>query len=205
MLLVKDLALLNGKRVSLKLEEGGEYVLRGSNGSGKTLLLRSLAGLYSSESIEFSWKGKAFSELSPEDYRTRVLYVSPSTAMSPEITAEEFFLSPWKLSAYKDHPIDLSFENSLKEWGIAGKTLGHLSSGQKQLLGLIRALSLKAEILLLDEPTSHMDQEKTLIAEKLLKEWKAKSPGRIILIVTHSGEQAQRFQTTLNFQDLISP
>lgn len=205
MLLVKDLVLLNGSKVSLTLEEGGEYVLRGSNGSGKTLLLRTLAGLYSGMASEFSWKGKSFAEYSPEDFRTRVLYVSPTTAMTPEMTAEEFLNAPLKLSTYQNYPADKTHHNLLREWGISGKTLGHLSSGQKQLLGIIRAISLKAEVLLLDEPTSHMDHEKTLIVEKLLKDWQAKSPERILLIVTHSEEQAQRFRTKISFSDLTSP
>lgn len=204
MLLVKDLLLLNGKRISLTLEDGGEYVLRGSNGSGKTLLLRTLAGLYSGAATEFSWRGKPFSGYSPEEYRSGVMYVSPTTAMSPEMTADEFLVAPLKLAVYRNHPLDITLQNLLNEWGILGKTLGHLSSGQKQLLGLIRALSLKAEILLLDEPTSHMDQEKTQFAEKLLKEWQAKSPERIVLVVTHSEEQAQRFRTKISFSDLIS-
>ncbi len=204
MLLVKDLMLLNGRKISLTLEAGGEYVLRGKNGSGKTLLLRTLAGLYSGESSEFSLSGKELVDYSPEEFRSKILYVSPATAMSPEMTAEKFLQAPHRLSVYQGWKSEFSSANYLKEWGMSGMTLGHLSSGQKQLLSLLRALSLRADILLLDEPTSHMDQEKTLIAEKLLKEWKAQDPKRIILMVTHSDEQAQRFGKRINFEEITS-
>ncbi len=204
MLLVKDLALLNGRKVSMKLDDGGAYVLRGSNGSGKTLLLRSLAGLYVGTSAEFVFNNKRMEEFSPEEFRSRVMYVSPSTSMSPDMTVDNFLAAPLKLAAYKDFTSDFPTKDYLTEWGIAGKTLGHLSSGQKQLLGLLRALTLKADILLLDEPTSHMDQEKTLKAESLLRDWKAKDPARIILLVSHSEEQASRMGTVIRFEDIQS-
>jgi putative ABC transport system ATP-binding protein len=201
MLLVKGLQLLNGKNVDLELREGEGYVLEGPNGSGKSVLLRTLAGLYPATSSQFEYRGKKADEYSAEDYRTRVLYVGSTTHFSGEMTAEEFLEAPFKLSVYRGHRPETDFKNYLMKWGVQGKKLAVLSSGQKQLLVILRAMSLKAELLLLDEPTSHMDREKTLETEKMLSLWK--SQGRSYLIISHSDDQAQRLGKRIQFSSLV--
>lgn len=200
MLLVKNLSLLNGKKIDIELNEGEGYVLEGPNGSGKSVLLRTLAGLYPSTWERFSFNGKNAEEFSPEEFRSKVLYVGSTTHFPGEMTVEEFLSAPAKLGVYKGHSFP-QFEETLRRWNLPGKKLAILSSGQKQLLVILRALNLKAELLLLDEPTSHMDKEKTLETEKLLLEWKR--PGRTFLVISHSEEEARRLGKRIQFQDLV--
>lgn len=201
MLLVKELALLNGKKVDLELNDGEGYVLEGPNGSGKSVLLRTLAGLYPSTWNQFEFRNKKQEEYSPEDFRTRVLYVGSTTHFPGDMTTEEFLAAPLKLSVYRGHQPDSGLKDHLRKWGIEGKKLSFLSSGQKQLLVILRAMSLRAELLLLDEPTSHMDREKTFETEKMLSEWK--SQGRTYLIISHSDDQAGRLGKRIQFSTLV--
>lgn len=202
MLLVKELELLNGKKVSLELNKGQGYVLQGPNGSGKSVLMRTLAGLYPAKYSAFSFQGKNIEEYPAEEMRSRILYSSSSTSLPGEMTSEEFLAAPFKLGVYKGHQSPIEFKDYLRKWHLKGMPLAQLSSGQKQLLVLMRALSLKAELLLLDEPTSHMDSERTQEIEDLLKLWL--NPDRSYLVVSHSNEQAIRLGTKINFSEITS-
>jgi ABC-type multidrug transport system ATPase subunit len=201
-LLVKELKLLTGKSVSLELTKGQGYVLQGSNGIGKTVLLRTVAGIYSAEYSVFTFHGKDVASYRAEEFRSRILYVGSTTHMIAEMTSEEFINAPLRLEIYRGHKSDILVNDYLKKWHLAGKKMAHLSSGQKQLLILLRALTLKGELLLLDEPTSHMDPERTAEAESLIQSWI--TPERSYLLVSHSVAQAERLGTKIGFKDLLT-
>lgn len=198
MLLVKDLELLNGKKVSLELNKGRGYVLQGPNGSGKSVLLRTLAGLYPAKYASFSFLGKNIEEYPAEEMRSRILYSSSNTSLPGDMTSEEFLAAPFKLGVYKGYQSPIDFTDYLKKWHLKRMPLAILSSGQKQLLVIMRALSLKAELLLLDEPTSHMDSERTQEIEEMLRLWL--KGDRSYLVVSHSNEQAARLGTRIEFK-----
>jgi putative ABC transport system ATP-binding protein len=65
-----------------------------------------------------------------------------------------------------------------------------LSTGERQRLGLIRALTLDPKVLLLDEPTGALDADNTALVEAMLKQ--RLSDGASVIMVTHSAEQAAR-------------
>lgn len=205
MLLVKNLALPNGTKIDLSLDQDQGLILRGPNGAGKSLLLKSLANLYPTTFDSFTYQGKSITEWSPELYRSKVLYLPSTHQSSLNQTSDEFLKSPFRLKVYKDHAPSIDTETYLSQWNLKGKKFSELSSGQKQSLSFLRGLSLKAEILLLDEPFSHLDQERTHELESLLLQWKKASKGTFIL-VSHNDGQAQRLhQKTLNFDQLQRP
>jgi ABC-type multidrug transport system ATPase subunit len=201
-LVVKDLALLTGRKVNLTLEKGQRYVLQGPNGSGKTVLLRTLAGLYPTTYAEFVFEEKKLDDWIMEDYRSQVLYTGTTTHLPGEMSTEEFLAAPFKLMIYQDMAPAISTEEYLARWKLSGKILSHLSSGQKQLLILLRALSLHPKLLLLDEPTSHMDPERTKEVEELLLKWQ--TPEKSYLLISHSEKQSETMGKTILFNEIIS-
>jgi ABC-type iron transport system FetAB ATPase subunit len=74
--------------------------------------------------------------------------------------------------------------------GLLEGALDRLSTGERQRLALLRALSLAPPVLLLDEPTGPLDQAITVLVEDLLREQLAR--GTAIILVTHSPQQAAR-------------
>lgn len=191
MLRVEKLKLPNEKVISFSLKDNEGVVIEGPNGAGKSLLLKSLALLYPVSCEEFFFQDKNVRGLNPQEFRSQVLYVSTNVLLVKDQSVEEFFQSVLKLAVYKNHEFKFDYHSYLKKWGITNQSVSILSSGQRQMIAVLRALSLKAKILLLDEPTANLDQDKTLEVEELLKEWRVRTGGGIIMI-SHSPEQATR-------------
>lgn len=192
MLLVEELSLPHGKKVSVSFEAGVSYGLTGPNGSGKSLLLKSLAHLLPTTFKSFTYQGKSVLEYSPEQYRSSVLYLPSVPSVTDQLSVEDYISLPLKMAVYKNHRSSFAADSYIKRFGLEGKTLSHLSSGQKQVLSFLRAMTLKADVLLLDEPTSHLDPAMTQELESLLLEWKNSDSRRSFVLVSHHDEQVRR-------------
>jgi ABC-type multidrug transport system ATPase subunit len=203
MLRVKSLTLPNQKTVDFELPSGEALIIRGRNGSGKSLLLKSLAQLCEAPWKEFQFEGQDVSLLNPEEYRSLVLYVSTTPLLMKDETVEEFFTSVLKLHVYKNHSSDFNYQSYLRHWGIENTRVAMLSSGQKQLISILRALTLKAKVLLLDEPTSNLDHDRTIEVEELLLDWKKRTQGSFLMI-SHGRDQIQRLNLPcVEFESLV--
>jgi ABC-type phosphate transport system ATPase subunit len=104
---------------------------------------------------------------------------------------DEFFQSAFDLQIYKDLKVTFPWKDYLTRWNVQEKSFQNLSSGQKQMLSILRALSLSAKVLLLDEPTANLDQDKTIEIEELIKDWQ-KNTGGSVIFISHSDEQTRR-------------
>jgi ABC-type multidrug transport system ATPase subunit len=180
MLRVKRLKLFNGKEISFDLSRGESLQIKGANGAGKSLLLKSLARLIPSEWDELSLDGKRAEEFRIEEWRSKILYIPPEIVFDPELTVDEFFNEPFELLIYKDY--QKKFEPR-EYWPEAGELLSKLSSGQRQQVALLRAISLDPTYLLLDEPFGYMDVERREFFSKLLRRWL--EDNRALILVSH--------------------
>lgn len=203
MLLVQKLKLPNGKTISLKLEANTSYVLKGKNGSGKSLLLKALANLYPLQFESFSYNDKTIKDWTPEIYRSQVLYIPSVNFYAHDGTVEDFLNLPFSLNVHKDCKPIVSFNDYLSKWNLTGRKFSELSSGEKQSLSFLRGLSLNPEILLLDEPFSHLALERTQELEQLLTQWKTEHQ-KSFLIVSHDPHQQERLKLTPIEFDQIS-
>lgn len=202
MLLVKKLELLNNKTVSFSLAANEFKIIHGANSAGKSLMLKALARLVPGKAEDFLFNDQDVSSLDPEWYRSKVLYV-PSSVYQLDQSVEEFLDFPLKLKVYSDLKDMKKAQALAKEFNLTGP-LAQLSSGQRQLLSLVRAIHLKAEILLLDEPTSHLDPAMTLVAEKLMQEWFSQG-SRGLVLVSHDHSVASRLhQKAEAFESFVS-
>ena len=177
------------KNLSFKITEGQKVALVGKMGSGKSTLSRLVAGIYEPTEGAILIDGVDVRQIDPSDTRKNIgIMLQESWLFSGTIREniqmgfneydDEHLLKICKISCVDDfvgaHPKGYDLE--IKERGVG------LSGGQKQTLNLARSLIHNPKILLLDEPTSSMDQgtEKKVV-DSLTEACKEKT----MLIVTH--------------------
>ncbi len=166
--------------VSFELADGECIVVRGASGSGKSLLLRAIADLDPNDG-EVVLDGAARASMPAPDWRRRVVYVAAEPGWWRESVGGHF--DDWE--AARDLVAATGLPADCRTWPIA-----RLSTGERQRLGVVRALVLEPRILLLDEPTSGLDDDATAAVEGLIRARLADGAGA--LWVTHDDEQGRR-------------
>ena len=181
-------AVLRG--VDLELGEGEVLVLAGRNGAGKTTLLRIATRIVSPDAGEVRVDGRSLA-----DYGRREL--ARALALVPQETSVPFPFSVAEvvLMGRAPHLGLLGFESkrdlriareAMERLGIdhlAGRSILEVSGGERQLAMVARALAQEARILLLDEPTAHLDVSRRLEVLALVREFAG--AGRSALVVSH--------------------
>jgi phosphate transport system ATP-binding protein len=194
------------KEVSFVARRGEIAALSAPSGEGKTTLLKALNRLHEVEENGFWHRGKillslAGEEIDPYDpavdphwLRRKVAYVFQSPTVLP-ISIEANVAFGLKL-AHDTKRIAERVQKALEEVGLIDEVQHRLdqpartlSLGQKQRLSIARALVLKPEIILLDEPTSSLDSEATARIESLMQRLKT---DRTLLLVSHDPGQIER-------------
>jgi heme exporter protein A len=141
--------------LDVALPPGGALVLTGSNGSGKSSLLRLLATLVAPAAGRLLW-GSAPVSADRAAYRARVDYVGHLDAIKPALKAREMLAFWAALRGAADPAIDAA----LDRFGLAAVAdwpCRWLSAGQRRRLALARLVAAPAPVWLLDEPTSALD------------------------------------------------
>ncbi|QIS17486.1 thiol reductant ABC exporter subunit CydD [Nocardia terpenica] len=151
--------------LSAELRPGAVTVLTGPNGCGKSTALQAILGLNTPDRGEVTVDGIAVGELDPERWWARVAWLPQRPVLLPGTLRENLEL----FGAHADSESDIEaacaatgFDTILAElldgWGtVVGPGGLGLSLGQRQRLALTRVLAADRPILLLDEPTAHLD------------------------------------------------
>ena len=166
--------------VSFDLRDGECVALQGPSGVGKTLLLRSIADLDPSEgTVKLD---EALREAMPAPaWRKRVIYLAAEPGWWSDTVQEHF--TNWDDALPLVERLGLPADCG--PWPIQ-----RLSTGERQRLGLVRALMLRSRVLLLDEPTSALDSASAAAVEALIAERIAN--GTSVIWSTHDNAQARR-------------
>lgn len=143
------------------------WAILGGNGSGKSTLLKTLYGALSLSGGTLHYQ-RAEKPMSPLEAARHISYAAPYFEMIEELPAEEFLNTYQQLRPLRVRPLALLQAAYLEN--ATSKPIAHFSSGMKQRLRLALALYSEADILLLDEPTSNLDQEGVSWFQKLLRE-----------------------------------
>nr|WP_157626227.1 ABC transporter ATP-binding protein [Thermococcus zilligii] len=163
--------------VDFSAREGRLLAVIGPNGSGKSTLLKCIAGILKPEGrIELD--GKDITVLSPRARAKLVSYVPQSSLPEFDFTVEEFV----EMGTYFTSG---SVERALKEvgmWERRSESVLKLSGGEYQLVLIARALAQGGRVLLLDEPTSHLDVNNALEVMGLVR---SLGRERIVVAVLH--------------------
>lgn len=184
------------RRVDLVLDQGERMALLGANGTGKTTLLRILAGL-TKPGAGTVRIGSCDIEREAQQVRLLVGFVGHQPYLYEDLTALEnlyFFGRMYKVKRVHERSTEL-----LERVGLArraGERAGTLSRGQQQRLALARALLHSPQLLLLDEPDAGLDEEGNALLETLLQEHTAR--GGTTLFTTHDFERALKFSDQIS-------
>ncbi|WP_417606839.1 ATP-binding cassette domain-containing protein [Primorskyibacter flagellatus] len=192
---VRDLTLRFGEAtvlddLALDLGTSGCTMIMGSNGAGKSLLLKLLHGLMQPTSGQINWGSQAPCEVTA---RQALVFQKPVLLRRSVAANIDFVLKArGKDKARRDRLLDhvgLSHK--------ADQPARLLSGGEAQRLALARALATDPEVLFLDEPTASLDPASVLAIESIVHE--ARSRGVRIVFVTHDVGQARRIADDVVF------
>ncbi|MGL4610721.1 MAG: peptidase domain-containing ABC transporter [Trueperaceae bacterium] len=175
--------------VSFTIAKGSYTALLGGNGSGKSTLSALLVRLLEPDSGTITWDGQNIHEVGLHSLRSRVLYLKQDVPIFYTTFRENLTLGR---STPDDHIWSLlellNIEHLVQrlpeglDTTVGGDSLYKFSSGERQLIGLTRALLSDADILILDEPTATLDADKENKVVELLTKLKGH---KTLLVITH--------------------
>jgi ABC-type Fe3+/spermidine/putrescine transport system ATPase subunit len=176
--------------VSLTVASGGLTALLGPSGSGKTTIMKMIAGLLYPDSGDILLDGQSIKDLPPD--RRRVVMVFQNPLLFPHLTLAQNVGFGLRMRGLAAPQIDQQVRAMLALVHLGD--LGHrrpveLSGGQQQRAALARALVLKPDLLLLDEPLSNLDTSLRDEMRDLIRSLQ-RSTGITTLVVTHDQGEA---------------
>ena len=156
--------------VSFNFKKGNIYTILGRTLSGKTTLLKTIAGLLTPDKVEMQFEDKDF--LKVPVWERNIAMVYQQFINYPHLNVFENVAFPLKQRKIDNHEINDVVLKSLKSVGLEGyekRKIQELSGGQQQRVSLARSLVKNAKILLLDEPLVNLDYK---LREQLREEFK---------------------------------
>ena len=172
--------------VSLRMESGKIYGFRGKNGSGKTMLMRAIAGLIKvTGTVDINGRILGKDEMFP-----------PSIGIlieNPSFVAEYTGLKNLEMLACIKNKIEIEdIRHAMEQVGLDPddkRTYKKYSLGMKQKLGIAAAFMEKPDIIILDEPINALDEAGAKQVHKILEEQKKR--GALIIIACHDKEELE--------------
>lgn len=185
---IKSRPILNN--VSYNFEYGKIYGIYGHNGSGKTMLLRAIAGLLVPDSGSVVIDGKVLHK--DMSFPPSIGIVIENMNLLPQYNAFDNLkiLGKIKIGKIKKNATDEDIKTALERVGLKSDLkVKKFSLGMKQRLNIAQAVFEKQKIILLDEPTNALDNDGVQLIYKLLKEEKER--GALVVITTHHKEDLE--------------
>lgn len=155
-------------QVSITISEGEKIGVIGVNGTGKSTLLKLLAGVITPQSGKVSLSRN-----------TTVSYLSQNPTFDDDLTAIQYVMSGFDAHKF---PKEYEAVTVLNHLGVTeqDKPLRKLSGGQRRRAAIAKALIFPCELLILDEPTNHIDNDAAIYLEDYLARYKG-----AVVMVTH--------------------
>ncbi|MHB8535151.1 MAG: ABC transporter ATP-binding protein [Sulfuricaulis sp.] len=189
------------RQLNVRFEGGQNWVILGANGSGKTSLLHTLAGLRAPEQGHVDLDGMDIRR-QPARRRARRLGVLfqdftatfPATVLETVLTGRYPRLERWQWEGVEDRRAAAAALEAVGLSGFAQRPLTTLSGGERRRVEIAALLAQDAPICLLDEPTNHLDLRHQVRILDLLST-RARRPEHCNIFVLHDVNLAARFGT----------
>jgi len=183
-------SLIAVDEVSLEIEPGEFLCFLGPSGCGKTTILRMITGFEQVSSGEIIYAGKVINDVIPQKRQFGIVF--QSYALFPNMTVKENIAFGLKMRKMPQRLIDARVDEILDLIGLRGWETHYpsqLSGGQQQRVALGRAIAIKPNVLLLDEPLSALDAKIRVRLRTVIKRLQEEL-GITLIYVTHDQEEA---------------
>jgi phospholipid/cholesterol/gamma-HCH transport system ATP-binding protein len=179
------------KNISCTFEKGKTNLIIGASGSGKTVLMKCLVGLYEVDSGMVIYDGRNFSEMNFEqrkNLRQEIGMLFQGSALFDYMTVEENVMFPLNMFTKQTKQEKLNRVNLVLD-RVNLDHVNHLmpselSGGMRKRVAIARAISMKPEYLFCDEPNSGLDPQTSGVIDQLIKEITVEY-GIITIVNTH--------------------
>ncbi len=163
--------------VSAVMKEGQCNLIIGASGSGKTVLMKCMVGLFEPDSGEVLYDSQNFTQMKGEDktdIRKEIGMLFQGSALFDSQTVEENIMFPLNMFTKWNHKQKADRANEVLHRvnlsGVNKKFPAELSGGMKKRVALARAIVLNPKYLFCDEPNSGLDPQTSLVIDKLIQE-----------------------------------
>jgi len=178
--------------ISLALGRGEFVAVLGRNGSGKSTFLRAILGLLGNVRGQVILDGGDLGRLGRREVARKIAYVPQLADPVFEFTAREIVVMGRYARQTRFETLSAADEEALEEAarltetsGVMGRKMGHLSGGERQRVFIARALAQDTPLLLLDEPSLHLDINYQVEIYGILKRLQ-KEKGKTVLAAEHN-------------------
>jgi ABC transporter related protein len=187
------------KGISFEADRGEVVGILGQNGCGKTTLLRCINASLTPGSGNVTLDGEDVKKLSKKEIARRMAFVTQTTNITFPFTVYETVMMGrypriGSMSSETDSDLSIVY-NAMRDTGtlqFADRGINELSGGERRRVLIARALTQEPEVLLLDEPTLHLDINHQFDLMELINKL-AKEKKLLVLIVTHDIILASRY------------
>jgi phospholipid/cholesterol/gamma-HCH transport system ATP-binding protein len=177
--------------VSLVMETGKCNLIIGSSGSGKTVLLKCMVGLFTPDSGRIVYDGKSMTELTVDEkkaLRQQIGMLFQGSALFDSMTVEQNIKFPLDMFTDLKHRDKMKkVDEALERVNLTGanrKFPAEISGGMKKRVGIARSIVLNPKYLFCDEPNSGLDPQTSLVIDKLIQDI-TKEYNITTIVVTH--------------------
>lgn len=197
LLKLEDVSYINGQKnilnkINFDIHKGDFISIVGPSGGGKSTLLKLCCHLISPSSGRILYNNKDLNDYNPTILRREIAYCFQTPILFGESVLDNLKF-PYQIRNIKydeEHIKNLLLKFKLNI-ELLKSEIKNLSGGEKQRIALIRAMLFKPQIILLDEITSSLDVENTIIVETIIKSFN--DEGITILWVTHNPMQSRKY------------
>ncbi len=190
------------EQLDFAIAPGECAVIVGPNGAGKTTLLAALAGLRAPSHGRIAYNGQPIEGLDPRQRARQRAWLPqydhdafPATVLETVLVGRHPHVKPWRWESAHDMATARAALASVDLGGLESREVATLSGGERRRVAIACVLAQDAPLLLLDEPTAHLDLRHQIAILDLLASYK-RERGAALVLVLHDLHLALRYADT---------